>query len=244
MIPKIIHYCWFGNGTMPELALKCIESWRKYLYDYEFKLWDENRFDINSVPYVKEAYEARKFAFVTDYVRLYALYHEGGVYMDTDVEVLKPLDDLLHLSAFSGYEGNKFTNFPTGLMASAAGGIWVKEQLDYYADRHFLLPDASLDMTTNTVTISRIMQNNGFELTGEYQIYKNDMHCFPNDYFCPKTSTGVLKITNNSYCIHHFAGSWHTPTFKQKIKNVFFRKIVGVNLTDKLIRFKRLLFKH
>ena len=243
MIPKVIHYCWFGRGQMPELALKCIESWHKYLPGYTLKLWNEDSFDINAVPYVKEAYEARKFAFVTDYIRLYALYHEGGIYMDTDVEVLKPLDDLLDLPAFSGYESNKFSNFPTGLMASAAGGIWVKEQLDYYTDRHFLLPDGSLDMTTNTVTISRIMKENGFELTGKYQVYKNDMHCFPSDYFCPMTSTRVLKLTKNSYCIHHFAGSWHTPTLKQKIKKFVFGKIVGAKLTDKLIQQKRKLFR-
>ena len=243
MIPKVIHYCWFGRGQMPELALKCIESWHKYLPGYTLKLWNEDSFDINAVLYVKEAYEARKFAFVTDYIRLYALYHEGGIYMDTDVEVLKPLDDLLDLPAFSGYESNKFSNFPTGLMASAAGGVWVKEQLDYYTDRHFLLPDGSLDMTTNTVTISRIMKENGFELTGEYQVYKNDMHCFPSDYFCPMTSTRVLKLTKNSYCIHHFAGSWHTPTLKQKIKKFVFGKIVGAKLTDKLIQQKRKLFR-
>ena len=243
MIPKIIHYCWFGRGQMPELALKCIESWHRYLPDYTMKLWNEDSFDINTVTYVKEAYEARKYAFVTDYIRLYALYHEGGIYMDTDVEVLKPLDDLLDLPAFSGYESNKFTNFPTGLMASAAGGVWVKEQLDYYTDRHFILPDGSLDMTTNTVTISRIMKENNFELTGEYQVYKNDMHCFPSDYFCPMTSTRVLKLTKNSYCIHHFAGSWHTPTLKQKIKKFVFGKIVGAKLTDKLIQQKRKLFK-
>ena len=243
MIPKVIHYCWFGRGQMPELALKCIESWHKYLPGYTLKLWNEDSFDINTVPYVKEAYEARKFAFVTDYIRLYALYHEGGIYMDRDVEVLEPLDDLLDLPAFSGYESNKFSNFPTGLMASAAGGVWVKEQLDYYTDRHFLLPDGSLDMTTNTVTISRIMKENGFELTGEYQVYKNDMHCFPSDYFCPMTSTRVLKLTKNSYCIHHFAGSWHTPTLKQKIKKFVFGKIVGAKLTDKLIQQKRKLFR-
>lgn len=100
MIPKIIHYCWFGRGKMPELAERCIASWKKHLPEYQYILWNEDNFDITSVPYVKEAYEARKFAFVTDYVRLYALYHFGGVYMDTDVEVLKPLDRFLDLPAF------------------------------------------------------------------------------------------------------------------------------------------------
>lgn len=239
MIPKVIHYCWFGRGEMPTLAIKCIESWKKHLPDYELKLWNEDDFDINSVAYVKEAYENRKFAFVTDYVRLFALYNEGGIYMDTDVEVLKSLDDLLHLPAFSGYESNKYSNFPTGLMASQKDGIWVKEQLAYYTDKHFVLEDGSFDMTTNTVTISRIMQNNGFELNGEYQVYKDDMHCFPSDYFCPKTSTGILKLTSNSYCIHHFAGSWQEKSALDKMKLFIFRKVLSPKLTDKLIQIKR-----
>lgn len=96
MIPKKIHYCWFGRGPLPELARKCIASWRKYLPEYEIKEWNEDNFDLDAYPYVREAYDSRKFAFVTDVVRLYALYNEGGIYMDTDVEVLKPLDSILH----------------------------------------------------------------------------------------------------------------------------------------------------
>lgn len=242
MIPKVIHYCWFGRGQMPDLALKCIKSWKKYLPDYKMKLWNEDNFDITSVSYVKEAYEARKFAFVTDYVRLFALYTEGGIYMDTDVEILKSLDNLLSLPAFSGYESNKYSNFPTGLMASEAEGIWVREQLDYYTDKHFLNEDGTYDMTTNTQTISLIMQKNGFELTGKYHIYKNNMHCFPKDYFCPKTSTGVLKITENTYCIHHFAASWYQPSFAKKMQLFIFRKLIKPEFTDKLIKIKRKLF--
>ena len=138
MIPKIIHYCWFGRGKMPELAEKCIASWKKYLPEYEYKLWNEDTFDINSVPYVKEAYESRKFAVVTDYIRLWALYNYGGVYMDTDVEILKPLDEFLKLPAFTGYEASSGMAPVTGLMASAPKGIWVTEQLAYYDDKHFI----------------------------------------------------------------------------------------------------------
>lgn len=241
MIPKIIHYCWFGRGAMPELAVRCLDSWKKFLPDYQMKLWNEDSFDVNFNPYTQEAYEAGKFAFVTDYVRLYALYHEGGIYMDTDVEVLKPLDDLLNLTAFSGYESNKFSNFPTGLMASEAGGIWVKEQLDFYKNVHFKKPDGSLNLTTNTETISTIMKQNGFELTGEYQVYKNDMHCFPSEYFCPLSSTRVLRLTENTYCIHHFANSWKQKTTLQCIKEFIYYKILGAKLTDFLIRTKRRL---
>ena len=107
MIPRIIHYCWFGRGPMPEMAQRCIASWHRYMPDYKYKLWDENNFDINSNIYVREAYEAHKYAFVSDYVRLFALYNEGGIYMDTDVEVLKHYDDLLHLTGFIGFEGSK-----------------------------------------------------------------------------------------------------------------------------------------
>jgi len=239
IIPKIIHYCWFGRGQMPELAVKCIKSWKTFLPDYTLKLWNEDNFEIESVQYVKEAYIARKFAFVTDYVRLYALYHEGGIYMDTDVEILKSLDDLLVLPAFSGYESNRYSNFPTGLMASKANGIWVKEQLDYYTNKSFINSDGSFDLTTNTYTISRIMIENGFELNGKYQIYKNEMHCFPSDYFCPLSSTRVLNLTKNSYCIHHFAGSWHEKTLKQQFKSFITQKIIGNKLTNVIIKLKR-----
>lgn len=239
MIPKIIHYCWFGRGQMPPMANTCIASWKKYLPDYDLKLWNENNFDINSVPYVKEAYEAHKYAFVTDYVRLYALFQYGGIYMDTDVEVLKSLDNLLYLPAFSGYESNKYSSFPTGIMASEKDGIWVKEQLAYYEKIHFVKPDGTYDMTTNTQTITRIMKENGFVLNGEYQVYKMNMHAFPKDYFCPKTSTGVLKLTKNTYCIHHFAGSWYTPGPLKRFKNFIFKRILGVKFTNSLVQFKR-----
>ena len=239
MIPKIIHYCWFGRSKMPELALRCIESWRKYLPDYELRLWNEDTFNLDLYPYAREAYEARKFAFVTDVVRLWALCEYGGIYMDTDVEILKPLDDLLQLPAFTGYEASLKNAPVTGLMASAAGGVWVREQLAYYEGRHFRMPDGTLDMTTNTVTIARIMQENGFVIDGTYSVYKNDMHVFPVDYFCPLTSTRVLMKTKNTYCIHHFAGSWRERTRWELIKEWLIDHILGRRLTDRLVQLKR-----
>ena len=241
MIPRIIHYCWFGRGPMPELALKCIESWHKYMPDFEYKLWNEDNFDINCNAYVKEAYEARKFAFVTDYVRLYALYTEGGIYMDTDVEILRPLGELMELPAFTGYEASMANAPVTGLMASAPHGIWVREQLAYYEGKHFVNPDGSLDLTPNTVPIANIMVAGGFVINGKYQVYKNDMHVFPVDYFCPLTSTRVLKLTKNTYCIHHFAGSWVEKTRGQIIKDWIVTHIIGRKLTDKLVQAKRRL---
>ena len=233
MIPKIIHYCWFGRGEMPELALKCIESWHKYMPDYEYKLWNEDNFDINSNQYVKEAYEARKYAFVTDYVRLYALFTEGGIYMDTDVEVLKPYDDLLDLTGFTGYEGSKYQPPVTGTMASIAGGEWVKEQLSVYEGLHFVKEDGSYDTTTNTIRISNVMKAGGFIQDGKKGQYK-DMHIFPSEFFCPRQTTGEFFLTNNTYCDHHFMGSWNTET-----KHHFLLSLIGQTNISRLIKIKR-----
>ncbi len=236
MIPRKIHYCWFGHGIMPPMALKCIESWHRYMPDYEYKLWNEDNFDINSVPYVKEAYEARKFAFVTDYVRLYALYTEGGIYMDTDVEVLKPYDDLLGLSGFTGYEGSKYLPPVTGTMASEAGGEWVKEQLASYDGAHFLLPDGTLDMKTNTTRISEIMKAGGFKQDGKKQVYKG-MHIFPVQYFCPRQTTGEILMTDETYCDHHFMGSWSKTGGGKRRTSL--AKIIGPKNVTRLIKLKR-----
>ncbi|GAB3513217.1 glycosyltransferase [Spirosoma knui] len=239
MIPKIIHYCWFGRGKMPASATSCLESWKKFLPDYELRLWNEDSFDVQQVLYVKQAYEARKFAFVTDYVRLYALYHVGGIYMDTDVEVLKSLDPLLHLPGFSGFESD--TEIPTGIMATEQHNPWAKEQLDYYFDRPFLNQDQSINYTTNVEIISRSMQANGFALNNTYQVYNGCMHIFPKDYFCPKTRAGEIILTEHTYCIHHFEGSWQPV--RHKLKKFIVRRLLGVALTKFLVRAKRRLVK-
>ena len=233
MIPKIIHYCWFGRGEMPQLAKDCIASWHKYMPDWEYKLWNEDNFDIGCNAYVKEAYEAGKYAFVTDYVRLYALFNEGGVYMDTDVEVLKPYDDLLGLTAFTGYEGSKYLPPVTGTMASEAGGEWVKEQLAAYANAHFIKADGSLDTTTNTLRISEIMRGQGFVQDGKYQIFKG-MHIFPVNWFCPRQTTGEMLIDENTYCDHHFMGTWNDGK-----KHSLLKRIVGQKTMTLLIKIKR-----
>lgn len=209
MIPKIIHYCWFGRNPLPPLAIKCIESWKKYCPDYEIKEWNEDNFDLDLFPYTREAYDNRKFAFVTDVVRLYALYHEGGIYMDTDVEVLKPIDCFLTHHAFSGFENER--NVPTGIMASEKGGKWAKDNLEYYTDRHFLFSDGKYDLTTNVTIITNYMLPLGLKQNNTYQDFSNLITFYPKDYFCPKSyEDGKIYLTENSYTIHHFAGSWHT----------------------------------
>lgn len=221
MIPKIIHYCWFGRGKKPEMALKCIDSWKKYCPDYEIKEWNEDNFPIEKYPYAKEALEKRKFAFVTDVVRLYALYTEGGIYMDTDVEVLKPLDDYLNNTAFSGFEAKD--RVPTGIMGSIKGGKWAKDNLDYYNNRHFVKEDGSLDLQTNVQTITMLMVQNGLILNNEYQQLRDYITMYPNDFFCPKSwEDGKIYLTNRTVTIHHFSGSWKPKNqlFKYKIRKV------------------------
>lgn len=217
MIPKIIHYCWFGRNPLPPLAVKCIESWKKYCPDYEIKEWNENNFDLNSYPYVREAYDKRRFAFVTDVVRLYALYHEGGIYMDTDVEVLKPLDAFLSHHAFSGFEDEM--HVPTGIMASEKGGKWAKDNLAYYNNRHFLKADGGVDLTTNVETITNYMLPLGLKQNNTFQDFSGLITFYPKDYFCPKSyQDGQIYLTENTHTIHHFAGSWITKADRRRAK--------------------------
>lgn len=207
MIPKIIHYCWFGRGQLPPLALKCIQSWKKYCPDYEIKEWNEDNFDLDLFPYVREAYDNKKYAFVTDVVRLYALLKEGGVYMDTDVEVIKPIDQFLCHHAFSGFENQR--EVPTGIMASEKGGKWVAENLAYYNDRHFILPNGQFDITPNVKTITRLLLQHGLVQNNTLQDFADLVTMYPKDFFCPKNpDTGEIFLTNNTCTIHHFNGSW------------------------------------
>ncbi len=239
MIPKIIHYCWFGKGKLPPLAVRCIKSWEDILPNYQLNIWNEESFDVNSHPFTREAWQMKKYAFVSDYVRLFALYYYGGIYMDTDVEVLKSLDDLLHLPGFSGFESDY--EVPTGIMACEKSNEWAKEQLKWYERKHFISEEGKPDLTSNVRIISEIMSNNGLLLDNSYQIYKGCMHIFPKDYFCPKSRTGIISTTSNTYCIHHFAASWHP--WHMKLKKYFFSNILGPKITDMLVRTKRSLLR-
>ncbi|MBR1536807.1 MAG: glycosyl transferase [Treponema sp.] len=236
MIPKKIHYCWFGGNPLPEDAKRYIESWKKYCPDYEIKEWNEGNFDLDRYPYVREAYDNRKFAFVSDVARLYALYTEGGIYMDTDVEVLKPLDEFLKYAGVSGFESS--TQIPTGLMASRDLHPLVKEWLDEYEGIHFVKEDGSFDLTTNVTRITNSCLKHGFIPNGELQTVA-DYTFFPSDYFCPKShETGIISCTENTVAIHHFAGSWVPDEAKEvvalihaihaKVKIKFLAKIICI----------------
>jgi hypothetical protein len=237
MIPKIIHYCWFGGNPLPELAEKCIQSWKKFLPDYEIKEWNEKNFDLDEYLFTREAYDNKKFAYVTDVVRLYALKKEGGIYMDTDVEVLGNLDTFLGNYAFSGFESDM--SLPTGIMASIQNGQWVTEMVNYYNDRKFLNSKNKPILTTNVVIISKLMKEKGILLDNTFQEIKGYVTFYPSEYFCPKSPVnGQIKITENTYCIHHFAGSWADPPtqsiiFKQKTINLF-KSLFGKNIVEKI----------
>ena len=233
MIPKVIHYCWFGRGPKNELTLKCIDSWKKHLPDYEIKEWNEDNFDVSSYQYAKEALENRKFAFVTDVVRLYALYTEGGIYMDTDVEVLKSYDPFLHHTMFSGFETDGYV--PTGMMAAEKGSVWAKELLDGYNNRRFVLDDGSFDTTTNTKVITDYMITKGLKLNNTYQDIPGLCTMYPYEYFCPKDHrTGVINCTKKSVCIHHFAGTWLDKTAWNIVRHnlkCMLTKVVGARFS-------------
>ena len=182
-----------------------MNSWKKFLPDYKLIEWNESNFDINHNIYVKEAYSHKKWAFVSDYVRLYALYYIGGIYMDTDVEVLYNLDSFLYDMGFSGFE--RENTVPTGIMASIKGHKFIYKLLSEYEAIHFQKEDGSIDLTTNVVRITNTALHYGLKLNNTKQVIE-DFTFYPKDFFCPKDPrTLEFKLTNNTVTIHHFAGS-------------------------------------
>ena len=235
MIPKISHYCWFGRGEMPQTALDCIDSWHKYMPNWEYKLWNEDNFDVNSQQYTREAYGTKKFAFVSDYVRLKALRDFGGLYLDVDFLVRKPFDDLMNEKAFAGIEGSKRNPVMMGVIASEPNGEWVKEQLTLYDGLHFIKEDGSPDMTPNTSRVLEAMVRNGFIADGKEKYYK-DLHIFPTDYFCPRQTTGEYLLTESTYCESIGISSW---AHAGKSWKSLIRRIVGQKNMTRLIKLKR-----
>lgn len=236
MIPKKIHYCWFGGNPYPEDFLKYLETWKKYCPNYEIIEWNEKTFDINSNKYVKEAYECKKWAFVTDYVRLWAIYNYGGIYMDTDVEVLRSLDSFLECQAFSGFEREDAV--PTGIMAGEKGQRAIKDLLDMYNNMNFINADGTMNLHTNVELITKYFSDKGIKLNNTKQTI-NGFTMYPKDFFCPKNSrTLEIELTDNTYTIHHFQGSWVETSTKhrQKIKKILGPKAmkIVVKIMDKI----------
>lgn len=211
MIPKTIHYCWFGGAKKSNLAERCIASWRRVMPDWDIREWSEDSFDIGQNWYAKEAYEQRKWAFVSDYARLKILYEHGGVYMDTDVEALKPLDAFLVHGAFSGFEDDKYIS-PV-IIGAQRGNGWIRDLLDDYDNRLFVLPGGELDITTNVITVTEKSKAlHGFVPNGEYQVLVHDVHIYPTEWFCPLSCEyGIMRMTEDSHTIHYWNASWLPP---------------------------------
>ena len=211
-IPKIIHYCWLSGEPYPENVQKCISSWRKFLPDYEIRLWDAKRFDWKARLYTRQAMEQKKYAFVSDCVRLYALFHEGGIYFDSDIEAFRSFDDLLGNKAFMGFESGG--RIGAWLMASEAGNPLFDELLSYYDERPFLREDGSMDLTTNTITVTRVLIGHGLQPENTVQRLEH-VKVYPEEFFCPKNPwSGEIRMTENTHCIHHFHGAWNDTANK------------------------------
>lgn len=215
MIPKLIHYCWFGKKEIPLLGQRCIESWHKYLPDYEFKLWDENNSPMD-VPFVKENYARKMYAHVSDYVRLYAIYHEGGIYLDIDMEVIKSLDDLLHNRCFLGYESAQNIGF--GIIGAEKKVSWIKDFMEFMAKSRVIKPIP--------FTFERYVQQK-YKHTNYESIFP-DTTFYPPSYFYPYIKNEIClmydDIKPNTYAIHHWQKSWEIPK-KVRLMNKIYKVI-------------------
>lgn len=238
MIPKIIHYCWFGRNPKSNEVLACIASWKKILPDYEIKEWNEDNYDIHKNQYMHDAYKERKWAFVSDYARIDIVYMYGGIYLDTDVEVVKSFDNLLSEKMFCGFESRdpimdrnhmvyeESVNFGLGYGA-VKGHPVLRDLLDFYRSLNFYNADDTLNLVACPHYQTLILKNYGLKPNRKTQRLKSVL-VFSPEYFCPQSNLTdeMLYLTNNTYSIHHFSGTWIQNRPKQKVINVL-RKIVG-----------------
>ncbi len=242
MIPKIIHYCWFGGKPKPDCVVKCISTWRDKLPDYEIKEWNESNFNLTeSIGYVKEAYENKKWAFVTDYVRLKALYEFGGIYFDTDVEVFKSFDDLLDNKSFFGFESNDY--LCTAVIACEKYHPFIKKFMESYDSRKFLLPDGTFDTaTTNVIAVTHLLKKDGMKPNGSKQIV-GDVTVFPQYYFSSNDLINVFhKYSKEIYSYHHCQATWYQNERSGKFWDLFRHYLIGklrnIIGTDTLLSLK------
>lgn len=215
MIPKKIHYCWFGGNPLPELALKCIESWRKFCPDYEIIEWNESNFDVNCCDYIKEAYKAKKWAFVSDYARFKILYENGGLYFDTDVEIIKSLDAIITKGNFMGREDESSLSVNPGLGLGVNPGLDIyKELMEMYHSKHFLNKDGTYNQKTIVDYTTEILVKYGLKNNNDIQFVAG-IYIYPKTYFCPMDYvSGKINITEETCSIHHYSASWHSEKEK------------------------------
>lgn len=219
MIPKIIHYCWFGRGEMPPIVKKCIKSWKRYCPDWEIVRWDEDSFDVNSTLFTKQAYEAKKYAFVADYVRLIALRNMGGVYLDADQELFKPLEPFLRHNAFVGFLNSR--EISAGVVGAEPEHPLICDMLAMYENKRFFDADG-IDLTPNTVGMTDLLIQRGLVTNDAYQEVAA-MAVYPQTYFCPTSCITVENcISRETVSIHHWAGSWHSEKGRKDMKRAKF----------------------
>lgn len=230
-IPRTIHYCWFGGKEKPGIVKKCIETWKRQLSGYEIIEWNEHNFNLDLNSYVKEAHSAGKYAFVSDYVRVYALYNYGGIYLDTDVEVFKSFDDLLHHTSFWGFEQENY--IATSTIGAEKGSSLIKEFLDSYNEKKFIKRDGTFNQLTNVSIITKLLQGKGLIPNGHYQEINQIGVFYPQTYFSPYDYINCQSfISEKTYAIHHFYKSWLplSTRLKGKVKFVLSKLIGGHNI--------------
>ncbi|MBL0619513.1 glycosyltransferase family 32 protein [Aeromonas dhakensis] len=247
-IPKKIHYCWFGGAELPELAIRCMASWEKYCPDYEIIRWDEKNSDLESCRFVREAYTAKKWAFVSDYMRLKVVEEHGGIYLDIDVELLKPLDLFLVHQGFMGFEQAKPYCVATGLgFGAVAHHPVIRKLMENYENTPFIKADGSFDMTPCPARDTIVLTSFGLKQNGlEQQIY--DLVVYPPEVFSPISLLGEELFTQRTASIHHFNASWVTPEqkhfieIKSKLTRIFGVKAGGVLSMLYLVKQKGVLY--
>lgn len=235
MIPKKIHYCWFGGNPLPDIAIKCMESWKKFCPDYEIIRWDESNCDMTTNLFVEQAYQEKKWAFVSDYFRLKVVEEQGGIYLDVDVELLKPLDDLLELDGFMGFELGKSNSIATGLgFGAIARHPIVKALRENYENSPFIKADGSLDTTPCPQRDTNVLVEYGLVQNNQKQSIQG-ITFFPSDYFSPTGFLGEQGFSDNTYSIHHFNASWFTDRQRKAMdRKKKLRKLLGMWLGDKV----------
>ena len=223
-IPKIIHYCWFGENDIPDKEQKCIDTWKEFFPNYEFKFWNEKNFDFNRCLFAKQAYDVKKYAFVSDYVRAKVLYEYGGIYLDTDVKILKSFPQIKASKGFMGFERKAFLG--TAVIGCKAYDENIKELLKYYEEHTFIQEDGSLDNIANVSIITDIMKEKGLKLGGEYQIV-DGFEIFNREVFYPKkVNDEEFKITEITSAIHMCSNSWLSERERKRGNNKFWIEVM------------------
>ena len=236
MIPKIIHLCWLSGDPYPKKIRFCIDSWKKHNPGYEVMLWDTGRFNVNSTPWTKQAFEAKKYAFASDYIRLYAVYNYGGIYLDSDVEVIRSFDDVMDLPYFVGSETEE-TSIELAAFGAEKGTKWLKDALDWYEGRDFIREDGSMDLEVQPKIMSRVLGSKyeWMPVKGKDEVTRDDgkLFIFPCEWFNahPVSETGGCKylVTGNTHSIHHYAAQWRDNEYVGGPLHKWFYKVFRID---------------